>query len=460
MTNALDSASMLDAALRISREIVAGAVWQAERCSWVGAMPEEAPGGRTTLTYRALGPDLYGGTAGVGLFLAELARATGDPDSRRTSLAALRHAVSRVDDIPPFSRLGLYAGRPGVALALALAARALDEPELETVARAIASSTARTREQSDEHDLMSGRAGAVVGLLALRALLDDDALLDAAVDHGEALLDDAHRTDAGICWRSPNLPAARGLTGYSHGAAGVAVALLELAAATAQQRYRDAAEAAFAYERALYDPAARNWPDLRSSADGRARAEPGFATFWCHGAPGGALARLRALELGGDGRLRGEACAGLSTTAAWVAGALASASVNYSLCHGLAGNAEILLECVSLLPGSTPDLVQRVALAGIDTYLARGSPWPSGAHGGATPCLFLGLAGIGRFYLRLAKPELPSLLLVRPVRSDAAARADGPDPARPPDVVRSPDRPRSPDRGAGAAPGFHGSGVG
>jgi hypothetical protein len=63
----------------------------------------------------------------------------------------------------------------------------------------------------------------------------------------------------------------------------------------------------------------------------------------------------------------------------------------------------------------------------LDTYLARGSPWPSGAHGGATPCLFLGLAGIGRFYLRLAKPELPSLLVVRPaVDSDGTARTDGP----------------------------------
>ncbi|MEA2438402.1 MAG: hypothetical protein QOF65_2958 [Thermoleophilaceae bacterium] len=445
MTDALDSASMRDAALRISREIVTGAVWQGERCNWVGAMPEEAPGGRTTLTYRALGPDLYGGSAGVGLFLAEVARATGDPDSRRTSLGALRHAVSRVDDIAPFSRLGLYAGRPGVALALALAARALDEPERDAGARALASGAAGAHDPSDEHDLMSGRAGAVVGLLALRALLDEAALLDAAADHGDALLDAAHRTDAGLCWRSPSLPGARGLTGYSHGAAGVAVALLELAAATEQQRYRDGAQAAFAYERALYDPAARNWPDLRSSAERHARPGSSFATFWCHGAPGGALARLRALELGGDDRLRAEATAALSTTQAWVTGALASSAVNYSLCHGLAGNAEILLECASLLPGSASELVRRVAVAGIDTYPARGLPWPSGAHGGATPCLFLGLAGIGWFYLRLAQPELASLLLVRPVHAHATAQVDGRGGVP------------SPAGGAGGAPGAGGT---
>jgi len=46
-------------------------------------------------------------------------------------------------------------------------------------------------------------------------------------------------------------------------------------------------------------------------------------------------------------------------------------------------------------------------------YLARNLPWPSGAYGRATPCIFLGLAGIGRVHVRLAEPELPSVLLVR-----------------------------------------------
>jgi hypothetical protein len=62
------------------------------------------------------------------------------------------------------------------------------------------------------------------------------------------------------------------------------------------------------------------------------------------------------------------------------------------------------------------------AAAGIDAYHRTGTAWPSGAHGGATPCLFLGLAGIGRFYLRLADASIPSLLLVRP---EALPRAYG-----------------------------------
>jgi lantibiotic biosynthesis protein len=409
MSAGLDRDVLIDTAARIGAEIVATAVWKDSRCNWVGAMPEEVGDGRVTLAYRALGADLYGGSAGVGLFLAELSAITGDADFRRTALGALRHAMSHVED-PASSGHGLYAGRPGIALALTLAARALDEPALEEPARDMLTGPA-IRPAGDELDLMTGNAGAVVGLLALRSLLGEDAALEIAVEHAGVLLASAQHTDTGLCWLSPNLPGTPGLTGYSHGAAGVAVALLELAAVTGETRYVEAADAGFAYERSLYDPVVENWPDLRRFGTVQP-AEPSFASFWCHGAPGGALARLRAIELGRDGSLEAEAQAGLRTTRAWVEAGLGS-RVNFSLCHGLAGNAEILLEATALVP-EAEGLAYEVAAAGIDSYGRGRTPWPSGAHGGRTAGLFLGLAGIGRFYLRMAEPELESLLLIRP----------------------------------------------
>jgi lantibiotic modifying enzyme len=157
MTSAIDSISALGAAERIAREITGTAVWKDERCNWVGAMPEEGPSGRTTLSFRALGADLYGGSAGVGLFLAEAAAATGVQELRRTALGALRHAISRADDLPETSRVGLYAGRPGVALALAMSAHTLDEPDLTAAARAMARGTPGPQPAA-EFDLMSGSA--------------------------------------------------------------------------------------------------------------------------------------------------------------------------------------------------------------------------------------------------------------------------------------------------------------
>jgi lantibiotic biosynthesis protein len=405
----------LEAADQIGSEIAASAIWKDDRCNWVGAMPEEGLGGQMKMTYRALGPDLYGGTAGIGLFLAEMTRVTGHERYRRTATGALRHAISRIDDLPAESSAGLYAGRVGVVLALVLASRALDDPELGRVGAAKAADITEPMPEA-ELDLIAGWAGSVVGLLALARLLDDEALVAAAVHYGEALLEAGEATGDAMCWRARHMLGSPALTGLSHGAAGIAVALLELAAVTGADRYRQAAAAGFAYERALFDSAAGNWPDLRrfGTAVGSASGERVFSVFWCHGAPGGALARLRALELGATHMLQAEASAGLATTEAWVRSALASGAVNYSLCHGLAGNAEILLEGAT---ASGTALAREVAAAGITVYLERGLPWPSGANGGATPCLFLGLAGIGRFYLRLAVPELPSLLLIRPEAS-------------------------------------------
>ena len=67
-----------------------------------------------------------------------------------------------------------------------------------------------------------------------------DFLLDLALQHGEMLLQGANRNGDGWSWKT--MPAARDLTGFSHGTAGIAWALLELYAASREQRFLDAAQ--------------------------------------------------------------------------------------------------------------------------------------------------------------------------------------------------------------------------
>jgi lantibiotic modifying enzyme len=416
----------LEVACEIARATVKAAVWHERRCGWVGAWPEETARG-FEVTYKALGPDLWGGTAGIGVFLAELARASGEREVQACAEGALRHAASRAETADQLTPLGLYGGRGGVALALAYGARLLDEPGLEAAARRIARRLGRDSgrdpaEGAEEFDLVSGYAGTVVALLALAAVLEEPKYVERAVEHGDALLASAQPDRGGRSWRSPHLaPGERALAGFSHGAAGVGAALWELAAASGESRFRDAALEAFGYERALYDERVRNWPDLREGVAGANSEGPTYSTYWCHGAPGIALSRLRALELETrvNGRvaevvdgLRAEAAVALETTAAWVQAALDTGSVGWSVCHGVAGNAEIVEEGREL--ASPTSLAERVAAHGIDRYRTAASGWPGGVQGGATPSLFLGDAGVGRFYLRLAQPTLPSLMLVRP----------------------------------------------
>ena len=140
-----------------------------------------------------------------------------------------------------------------------------------------------------------------------------------------------------------------------------------------------------------------------------------FSAFWCHGAPGITLSRLRAFELLKGEVHRSEAAIALAATRDAIAADFARGSGNFSLCHGLAGNADVLLEGTRTLGADWEDArwwAYRVATFGIETY-ATDSGWPCGILGGQAPSLMLGLAGIGLFYLRMHDTAIPSVLLLR-----------------------------------------------
>jgi lantibiotic modifying enzyme len=247
---------------------------------------------------------------------------------------------------------------------------------------------------------MSGSAGIIAGLLALRRRKHSARFLEAAVQHGDVLLDEACKDASGWSWSG--LDAARNLTGFSHGAAGIGWALTELYAATQELRFRDAALEAFRYERSCWNPEEKNWPDFRED-------EVSYPVFWCHGAAGIALSRLRAWQILRDEQLLAEALSGLAT----VRDEMGSAQ-NYSLCHGEFGNADLLIYASEVFKDETwLAQAQTAAETGVERFERRRVPWPCGLYeANETPGLMLGLAGIGHFYLRMADPgRTPTVLL-------------------------------------------------
>ena len=399
-------ATPLETAVAIGRRLVDEAIWDGARCGWVGPLTageDELP------TYGGLGPDVYGGTAGVGLVLGELAAVTGDEGVRRTALGAVRHALGAAGRLHPELARGLYSGRLGIALAAARVGTVLRDDEALERAADLTARVRAERTRAGHFDLVAGRAGAVIALLALARLLEDPRLVDWASRIGSELSATAERNRGACSWRVPWDEGAPGLTGLSHGAAGVGYALLELHRVTRSEPFRATALAAFEYERGLFDPEAGNWLDLSGGSDPDERR---FLVAWCHGAPGIALTRLRALDLLDDAGCRADAVAGTRTTREEVRAGLATGSGNYSLCHGLAGNAEILLHARDVLGGAWEaerTLALEVAEAGIERHGATGR-WPGGLRGEA-PGLMLGLAGTALFYLRLHDPSVPSVLL-------------------------------------------------
>jgi len=411
-TNALGD-RFLRTAVAIGLGLCRTAHWYQGRCTWVGAVPTESSGNR----YGALGPDLYSGTSGVGAFLADLSVMTSDRQIRRTAIGAIRQAFSRADAVSASSRLGLYSGWVGISLAAVRAGDVLQIEELIASARQLLKRTMAEHRPGAVLDLISGNAGAIAAFIQLSKMLKDPFLLEFAVRLGNELLDAAQTSSAGWSWPTINAVDEYHLTGLSHGTAGIGYALLELFKATGDVRYRHATEMAYQYERGWFDPEAKNWPDLREAPAVRKHCPSSlaFSTFWCHGAPGIALSRLRAHQILGDATFRREALSALNTTRSMVAQALLSRSVNFSLCHGLSGNAQILQIGSQVLGGAYSagsDAAISVGDSGIRWYGSTRGAWPCGAGWESTPGLMTGMAGIGQFYLRLHRTDLPSPLLV------------------------------------------------
>jgi class II lanthipeptide synthase len=411
----------LPTAGRIAARLCRDAVWADARCNWLGASIELL-GNAWTITHRAAGPDLYSGTSGIALFLSEMFARTGERLYRLTARGGISQALSRLAGLSPQTGIGFYTGLTGIAYATVAIGENLGDQQLIDRGLAIAESLAGGDLSQQELDVLAGVAGAITPLVSIYHRYRRDCLLDFAIRCGKRLIRTARRSDLGWSWPSLQAAAAepqRDLTGFSHGAAGIAWALHEIYRETGGARFRQAAEAAFHYERHWFNEKEGNWEDLRprpgSGVPGM--REPVYGLAWCHGAPGIALSRLRAYAISGHPAWKAEAGVALETTARTLRDFLERGQGNFSLCHGLSGNAEALIDGYLVLGEEAyRSLAEAVGEQGIELYAKNNDPWPCGVHGGGeTPNLMLGLAGIGHFYLRLHDPaRTSSVLMVSP----------------------------------------------
>ena len=403
-----DRSEWIETAAAIGARLVANAIWHEDRCTWLGDAMEFVDG-EWRVVHRTCGVALYDGTSGVALFLGRLYRATGDPLVRATALGALRHSFANAGSLTPGGRLGLYSGLPGVALAALDAGKALADEELSVRGDQLLQTLTPDSDDGEGLDVIGGAAGTIPLLLQFGG----DRASELARSLGDRLLERADRANGSASWTTMPTPDGRNLTGYSHGAAGIALALLELGVVTRDERFLAMGRAGVEYERQLYNRVEGNWPDLRfPAAEG---SDVPCSTAWCHGAPGIGLARLRTFELSGDSEARIEAETALAATRRAVDRTARAGVLDFSLCHGLTGMAELFVSAEATLGDATLTRVaQQVGGWGVERLKAR-LPWPCGVpNGGETPALLTGLAGIGHFYLRLADSEhVPSVLLLK-----------------------------------------------
>jgi serine/threonine protein kinase len=348
----------------------------------------------------------FRGVAGPTYVLSRLARFGWHSEALRQDV---RNAVDWLygtpADLNPPCLPGLFFGEAGVAVAIAesIAANLVtSDPKLtKFVEHALTGAC-------DWPDMTHGAAGQGVASLYCARVLGEPNLAQCAHRYADFLI---ASQEANGAWRLP--PGVDGmsgeiLTGFSHGVAGIMYFLVEYARefsdVAADDAWRRASSWLISCAKQVNSSGALNWPYSDQHV--------GEWHWWNHGAPGIALAFIRAFE-----------CTGECTYAEIAARALRSRpstvrTTNLSQCQGVAGLGEVYLEAWRALGGEewllratdialTLDHLGRRTVSDATTWLVEDDYMP-------TADLMAGSGGIVHFLLRYylkGSPAGPPLLL-------------------------------------------------
>ncbi|MFE5871739.1 type 2 lanthipeptide synthetase LanM [Streptomyces roseifaciens] len=337
-----------------------------------------------------LGYDLYGGSPGLALVLAGLARETGDrsyADAAVRVLGPLEDQLRRGALEGPKISVGGMTGLAGTVYAITTSRRLLGTTGLMTAGE-LAAELARRAEPDAGCDFVSGMAGTLAVCLVLHR--------DAEEAADRKLVEEAARTVAAELTRTLQQDLARDgrvtpYTGYAHGAMGIAPVLLEYAAVFDDAGGRDLGLRILASVLDAYDEDDRDWPRVWGESD-RSYA-------WCHGAPGMLLGALTAERHapGSIPRERLERLAELTLQRGF--------GNNPTYCHGDIAAAEIAAMAERQLPGLfggrlAGDLYPRLFTEVVERYEERAD-----TKYGYSSSLLVGRAGSAWSVLRHLDPD-------------------------------------------------------
>jgi lantibiotic modifying enzyme len=370
----------------IGEHLAATAIYGSEDVTWLGMELLNQ-----SWALRQIGTSFSSGLCGISLFLAYAGAITGNEANTQIARRATKSIVGQMEFLEgEMTQIGALEGWGGILYTLTHLSSLWGDDNLMAQARGVAEIIRNSLSQDAQLSIGRGSAGALVTLLALHRTMPSTKVLDVAILCGEHLLQAAQPTEQGLSWAS--LAGGQPENEFLYGRAGIAWALLELAAATDDERYTLAAKTTLAHQ-ATQHPFTKEIPPTvgLSSALGE-----GFA--W--------LSLLKHID-GPDLHQK------LQRT---INGLLAhQVAQSHSLADGTAGILDLLLQANQAQQNTRYALpIERIG-AGMLESVEQQRWHCSSPSSVEIPGLITGLSGIGYSLLRLADPaHVPPFLLLAP----------------------------------------------
>jgi type 2 lantibiotic biosynthesis protein LanM len=405
--NSITKEELLQEAMDIGNQLISNSIEDNCGCNWI-YFDYIFKANRYNI--QKLDDSLYVGRTGVALFLAALAKITGEKKFKQIALYGLlpiQNSLKQAEIREEIhkSELGLL-GTGGIIYSLVKISQFLAEPNLLEIAKIAAKQlTTNIINNDNKLDMIFGVAGAIPGLLNLYSETDDQEILDIATACGNHLLKKRSHTNH-RAWVT--IESEKPLTGFSHGAAGISLSLLRLYDATHNIAFLEAAQEAIEYEQSVFNSSVQNWPDFRMFDKNN---QVNFLHTWCHGSAGIGLARLAGLPILSTENIYSDINIALDTTKKF---GLPNKDIDH-LCCGHMGRVELfILASQKLDTGSWINTAfEQTGWVINRQKMNRAYYFDSHLHDYVySPSFYRGTAGIGYQLLRLAFPDiLPSVLI-------------------------------------------------
>jgi type 2 lantibiotic biosynthesis protein LanM len=347
--------------------------------------------------------DLYAGQTGIVLSLAYLGKLDKNQTAAHWAMQGAHYLLNNIDVYRRARHIGIgaFTGLSGLVYCFTHLGHLWGEEKWLAAGKSLITTIESRISEDRTFDLVGGSAGAILALLPLYQTHPSDLLKNCLLTMANHLRSNALQQEQGVAW-VPEKEFPQPLLGFSHGNAGIALALTRLSAVLKSTEYLALIQQCLDYESLHFSKINQNWPDFRfETTDG----SQNFLSAWAHGAAGIGWSRCEIQQTFPELELNSEIDASVITTLEFALGQ------GHCLSQGDLGNLGFIQTVSDLRNDQHLSSVVRKHVHRIITDInARGVELNT-LNNLPTPGLMTGLCGVAYQLQKLTlSPSLPNLL--------------------------------------------------